>query len=313
VNAEERILTQQQCLNATSPCLAVAWGHDEAQVLTGCTDGSIKSFDLATEKASVVGYHDGPVKDLYWLAEANFLLSLSFDKTLRFWDPRQGGHVAGFQLDYKSFCSDLVWPYLAVGMSEEKLLIMNLNEVQNVLGSGRTVEYLKSPVVSKLQMNCVRLMKGDELGVAVSAVDGRCALSTVTENLNELKNDMNFKIHRVDKEKNGQLMYPMNTVSFHPGHKTWDFICTGGGDGKMFFMDMKKKNRIVDFDFHGVPVTQTRFDQSGRFLAYSLGYDWARGVSGYMSQPSKICVHVMQEKERFWRYQGDNNYPIKYE
>ncbi len=80
----------------------------------------------------------------------------------------------------------------------------------------------------------------------------------------------------------------------------------------MFFWDSIRKGRIAEFDFKGNAITQAEIDPTGKYMAYSLGYDWARGIEGYMSQPSKVCVHELKEKELEYQYQGDQNYPIVY-
>jgi len=298
-------LEQKSCFDAESPGLTVNWHQDEKTVFTGCADGSIKSFDLETETSETIGNHDGSVKDVHWLSESNALLTVSYDKTLRFWDPRQAKHVAGFQLNHKVFCSDLMYPILGLGMSESKLLFLNLPDIQRVLGTGapNPANYLDSPLGANTQVCSIRLYQGRTHGMAIGGNDGRCNISsfrTLGEpSVSRLDNFMTFRAHKIE-DGNRTEQYPLNSLGFHP-NKGIDFIYTSGGDGVMYFWDTNVKNKIREFRFDGVPITQTRMDPNGNFLAYSLGYDWARGIQGHLTQPSKIFVHTMDEGEL--RYQ----------
>jgi len=103
----------------------------------------------------------------------------------------------------------------------------------------------------------------------------------------------------------------LNTIGFHP-HRGPDSVYTSGGEGKMYFWDRRQQVKATEFNFGGVPVTQAEFDPTGKYMAYSLGYDWARGIQGYMSQPPKICVHRIQEKELVYGYEGNGRYTLKY-
>jgi len=143
-------------LNAESPCLSVDWHQDAPRLFVCCTDGSVKLFDVETGDSSVVGHHEGPVKSVYWIRDTNALLTLSFDQTLRFWDIRQEGskHIAGFKMAYKPFCSNLIYPNLAVGLGDNKVFIMNVNDIQREMCGRdprdlRSDPYLESPLVKR--------------------------------------------------------------------------------------------------------------------------------------------------------------------
>jgi len=317
VNLESMALEQKSCFDTERPSLTVSWHEDEKTVFTGCADGSIKSFDVETRSSDTIGNHDGPVKDVHWLAEPNALLTVSFDKTLRFWDPRQGSkHVAGFKLKHQVFCSDLLYPLLGLGMSDSKVMFLNLPDIQRVLGTRLDAPmgfpiYLDSPLGVKTQVSSIGIFKGyaDIPGIgkidgaAIGGKDGRCNISnfhdkgTRTGTVTELHNVMTFRSHNQKIENQERpLQYPMNSLGFHPS-KGKEFLYTAGGDGILHFWDSQKKNKIKQFQFEGVPITQTRMDPNGSFLAYSLGNDWARGIQSHMTQHSGIFVHVMDESE----------------
>jgi len=313
VNLNSMSLEQKGCFDAESPSLTVNWHEDEKTVFTGCADGSIKSFDLETGNPDTIGYHDGPVKDVYWLAESNALLTVSFDKTLRFWDPRQASkHVAGFQLKHQVFCSDMLFPILGLGMSKPKVMLLHLPDVQRVLGTGLDFScnfpiYLDSPLGLNTQVSSIKLFKGNTHGVAVGGNDGRCNISNFhdlgarTGTVTDIHNVLTFRAQSQKIENgNGMTIYPVNALGFHP-NKGRNFIYTSGADGVLNFWDSQAKTRIREFRFEGVPVSQSRMDPNGNFLAYSLGYDWSRGIQGHNTHTPKIFVHVMDESELIYK------------
>ena len=311
LDPDSSALTQQACFEAQSPCLSVKWHEDETTVFAGCADGSVKSYDFPSGSCSEIGRHEGPVKSVHWLSSSNALLTLSFDKTLRFWDPRQAKHVAGFRLDHQIYCSDVLDSYLAIGLSDAKCLFVDLPNVQAALE--RNIKYSNSPLGNRTQITDIKLCKfeSNRIGFGVSGNDMRCNISYFDRDqqaLERFDSVITFKARPIDEEKR---LYPINCLGFHP-YRGSQFLYTCGGHGKMTFWDIKVKNRIAQFDFGDIPVTQAKIDPSGKYIAYSIGYDWARGIQGYMSQPSKVSVHILKDRELEHRYQGDENYPIKY-
>jgi len=311
LDPDTKELTQNARFDNDSPCLSVRWNEDETKLFTGCADGVVNSFDLPSGgKCEEIGKHNGPVKSVHWLSEVNILVTLSFDKTLRFWDLRQDKPVAGFGLDHKVYCSDLLYPYLAIGLSDAKILTVDLANVQSQL-EGR-INYVDSPLGTRSQLTAIKLAKvRDRLGVGTSSNDGRCNISIYrTDISSKLENVMTFKAQKIEEGKTKQL-FPVNSIGFYPD-RGYNFMYTVGGEGKMYFWDVDKKDKIADFDFNRVAVTQAEIDSTGKYIAYSLGYDWARGIQDHMSKPSKVCVHELQPRELESMYDKSVNYPIRY-
>jgi hypothetical protein len=48
----------------------------------------------------------------------------------------------------------------------------------------------------------------------------------------------------------------------------------------MFYYDLIKKEKIKEFSYSGIPVTKAKISPDGKFIAYSLGYDWSEGIWG---------------------------------
>ena len=71
-------LTQKACFDAQSPCLSVKWDEDERIVFAGCTEGSLRSFDIASGHCSLIGKHEGSVKNIHWISELRDALDCFF-------------------------------------------------------------------------------------------------------------------------------------------------------------------------------------------------------------------------------------------
>ena len=65
----------------------------------------------------------------------------------------------------------------------------------------------------------------------------------------------------------------------------------------MFFWDYALKSKIKSFAYKSQPVCKVKMSPDGALLAYSLGYDWAKGIEGWKSYQTKLCVHMMQDNE----------------
>ena len=297
-NMQQKGLVQKAIFNVEDPCISMAWSDDMTKLFAGCINNTIKAFDPSTGQSIDIGKHDAAAKDMFWLQSANMLLTTSFDKTLRFWDLRQPNPAAGFQLNHKIYCADLSGSLLCLGLSDEKILVVNLPHIQNMLGKSN-LDYIDSPLGQSSQLTCIGFFT-DGSGIGTASHDGRANLSKLDADSNgkpKLGNIMTFKCHKVDTGTGGnqQMLYPVHGIGFHP--KAKNFVYTAGGEGNIFFWDYGAKNKITSFNYKGIPVTKVKMSPDGLLMAYALGYDWAKGIEGYMSCKPKLCVHIMQEQE----------------
>lgn len=289
-------LVQKAAMDVEDPLLSLAWSEDSTKLFGGCINTHVKAFDVSTGKLISVGKHDSPVKDVFWVpGGANMVMSTSYDKTIRFWDLRQQNPAAGYSVGHKIYCADLVGPAVVLGLSEEKLLVFGLQNMQAMLGK-QNLDYIESPLGQGSQLTCVAFFT-DGGGVGTASHDGRANLSKLdvdTSGKPKLGNIMTFKCHKLDQGSQ-QMLYPVHGIGFHPAAKS--FVYTAGGEGNIFFWDYSAKNKITGFSYGKVPVTRVKMSPDGTLMAYALGYDWAKGIEGYMSHKPKLAVHMMQESE----------------
>ena len=266
-------LISRQTFQTEDPCLSVSWTDDTKHLLAGCIDNTIKSIDINTGQSINIGQHDGIVKDLHWLQAARTLCSLSADKTMRFWDLRQKNAVAKFDIGEKIFSSDMVFPNLLLGLSGEKILLINLPHIQRMFSKG-SFEHIPSPLGGQTLVNSVALSPdGKSLGLGGN--DGRIHLSLLKVNdsgSSELESKITYKSHYNGEYSRPEALFPVNALGFHPGVKS--FLFTAGSEGKLLFWDSDARMKIKTLDYKPTAITKAKMSSDGMFIAYSLGYDW---------------------------------------
>lgn len=302
IGTQQKGLVLKGALQVEDPCISLCWADDMSKFFAGCINNTVKAFDPVTGQSVDVGKHDAAVRDVFWINSANTLMTTSFDKTIRFWDLRQQNPVAGFNVGQKIYCADMCSPLFAMGLSDEKLLVVNLHDIQNMLNK-TPLDYIDSPLGQTSQLTSVGFFS-DGSGIGIGSHDGRANLSKLemdNRGRPKLANIMTFKCHKIDagSSLSQTTLYPVHGIGFHP--KSKNFVYTAGGEGNIYFWDYVAKNKIKGFDYKGVPVTKVKMSPDGLLMAYGLGYDWSKGIEGYMSHKPKLCVHVMQEAELIYK------------
>jgi len=280
-----------------NPILSLSWCQDDvSKIFGGSTDGSVRVFDITSGKDMVVGQHDHSVKGLYYVPNAGIVCSLSFDKTIRFWDLKQPQPIATIPVGHKVYCSDFSFPYLAIGMSDERVAFIDLKNLQSL--QNKPLADLESPLGKGSQLTTISFLN-DASGVAVGTHDGRANISKFSQdNFGKIKLDtkISFKAKKYDNTPNDkQIQYPVHDMGFSSLKD--GFVYTAGGDGSISYWDYLNKERLCTYEYQGAPVTRSKMSHDGQLMAYALGYDWAKGILGYQSSNTKICVHVMKETD----------------
>jgi mRNA export factor len=298
IQNQKAALSLKVGFDVEDPCLSVTWcDNDMTKLFGGSVNGSVKIFDIQSGKSENIGLHDGSVKSVYWLPKASLAVSLSFDKTIRFWDLRQQQPAAALNLGLKVYCSDLLYPLLAVGMSSEKLLFLDLDNLQYLEKGGFAL--FDSTLKDSQQISCVSLLR-DGSGFGIGSTDGRVNVSKFgIDQSGQLRPAplVSFKTKNYEQSVplNKQVLYPVHDIGFH--HLNKGAIFTAGGEGALNFWDYLKKSRLTNYEFQGAPVTRAKLSPDGSLLAYATGYDWSLGIAFYKAYKTKVCVHVVQEAD----------------
>jgi mRNA export factor len=272
--------TPKISISHQQPVLCSGWSKDGMRVFTGGCDNVGKLWTLQTGQAVDVAKHDAPIKTIFFIDELQMLCTGSWDGSLRYWDLRQSTPAAVVQMPERVYCMDVLFPLAVVATAERKVLIYNLNNPK--------VEYKKLDSPLKYQSRSLACFP-DKKGFALGSIEGRVAIHHV-ENADASKN-FAFKCHR-----DGNNVYAVNSISFHPGFGTFS---TAGSDGTFHFWDKSSKQRLQKFEKMPQPIPCSSFNMDGSLFAYACSYDWSKGTDNYNPSTAKnnILIHPCKPTE----------------
>nr|POE84182.1 protein rae1 [Quercus suber]POE84840.1 protein rae1 [Quercus suber] len=123
----------------------------------------------------------------------------------------------------------------------------------------------------------------------VGSIEGRVGVHHLDES-QQAKN-FTFKCHR-----DGNEIYSVNSLNFHPVHHTF---ATAGSDGAFNFWDKDSKQRLKAMARCGQPIPCSTFNNDGSIFAYAVCYDWSKGAENHNPATAKtnIFLHLPQESE----------------
>jgi mRNA export factor len=278
-----------------SPVLSVAWSKDGTRVAAGSGDGKVAMLDLRTApqntvqvQATQVAQHDDAVKTVRWFTfnGADYLVTGSWDKKVRFWDLRSAQPVAELNASERVYSMDVKNDLLVVGTAERHIHMVDLKDPSKIYKT------ITSPL--KWQTRVVSCFT-DATGFAVGSIEGRCAIQYVEEKDTSL--NFSFKCHRQADQTNRDVakVYSVNAISFHPVHGTFS---TAGSDGTFHFWDKDAKHRLKGYPEVGGSITATSFNHNGTIFAYAISYDWSKGYAfNSPNLPIKIKLHPIAPEE----------------
>lgn len=279
----------------SGPVLTTRWSNDGSTVASGGCDNAVKVFDIATSQSRQIGSHDAPVKALRFVncgpSNAECLVTGSWDKTIKYWDLRQPNPITTLMMPDRVYAMDNKAQLLVVGTAERHIAIINLNN------PGTIFKATQSPL--KWQTRTIACYnEGD--GYAIGSIEGRCAIRYVDDEMQK-KSGFSFKCHRQTNpnraagSQNQSLVYPVNTIAFHPVYGTFG---TGGGDGCFHFWDKNHRHRLKGFPSLQASIPVINFNRTGNIFAYALSYDWHQGYTGNTpNYPNVVRLHPTRDDE----------------
>ncbi|KAJ3188549.1 mitotic spindle checkpoint protein Bub3 [Irineochytrium annulatum] len=104
------------------------------QAYSGGLDRELKGVDLQETKETVLGSHDDGIKCVHYAKETGTVISGSWDKSVRMWDPRAAtAEVGRHQQPAKVFAMDLVREKLVVAMAGRSVMIYDIRNMKEAL------------------------------------------------------------------------------------------------------------------------------------------------------------------------------------
>ncbi|TPX31703.1 hypothetical protein SeMB42_g07714 [Synchytrium endobioticum] len=240
------------------PPLCISWARDGTKLFSGGADKMGKVLDMNTLQSVHFAQHDAPIKCVK-AVDNGFVVTGSWDKSLRVWDLRQQTPAFAMQVPERVYAMDCVSNLLVAGTAERMVIVYNL---QN---PGQPFKNIQSPL--KWQTRCLACFP-DGKGFAIGSIEGRVGIQYVEDKDSSL--NFSFKCHRGTNND----VYAVNSITFHPIHGTFS---TAGSDGTFNFWDKDSKQRLKTSSAVGDPIVSTSFSRDGRIFAYGACYDWSRG------------------------------------
>lgn len=274
------------------PVLCTAFTADGATVLSGGCDCQVKSWQLGQAQGTAIGKHDAPVKAVFpvQLMMQPYVLTGSWDKTIRIWDARQPRPVRQLRLSERCFALDVRDQLMVVATADRKIAIYDLGQ----LTSGNEAPYRTEDSTLRHQTRCIATFPNQE-GFAVGSIEGRVAV----HHIKDVSRNFAFKCHRDSKDAVGSQpptcnIFAVNSIAFH----NLGTFATAGSDGIYNFWDKDSKQRLMAFKPAGNSISAATFNPAGNLYAYALSYDWSRGSENYNpATPNNIMLHSVKKEE----------------
>eukprot|EP00271_Cylindrocystis_brebissonii_P002592 TRINITY_DN13345_c0_g1_i1.p1 TRINITY_DN13345_c0_g1~~TRINITY_DN13345_c0_g1_i1.p1 ORF type:complete len:344 (+),score=57.59 TRINITY_DN13345_c0_g1_i1:361-1392(+) len=246
--------------------------HDDNSGFSAGADKLVKRFDLTTNGEDVIGRHDHTVKCVEYSHATGQVISASWDRTVRCWDPRAN-----------TITADGAMIAHVVAAMPERVYSMSLSSQRLVVATaGRHVWVFDLRKMSqpeqrresslKYQTRCVRCYPNGT-GYALSSVEGRVAMEFFDLSEAGQAKKYAFKCHR-KVESGRDTVYPVNTVAFHPIYGTF---ATGGCDSYVNMWDGNNKKRLYQYSKYPTSIAALSFSRDGRLLAVASSYTYEMG------------------------------------
>ncbi|KAK4175966.1 putative poly(A)+ RNA export protein [Triangularia setosa] len=266
--------------------------QQEGTMIAGASaDQKIHIMDLNSPgKTMTLAGHTAPVRTVRWVDvpcapnPTGLLVSGSWDKTLRFWDPRrQPNPIVTVNLSERVWVMDGSGTTLIAGTADNKLHVFNLGTMTQS-SAIKPFKVVDSPLGDP-QIKCLAVQHSGK-SWALGSIGGRAAFQhTVTAAKNK---NYTFRCHRQESTTRSSTteIYSVNALAFaRPpadlrggGEKV--VMATAGQDGHVCYWNITTRQRLQVFPSVGGSITACGFNWDATLFAYAVGYDWGKGYAG---------------------------------
>ncbi|KAL3661640.1 hypothetical protein V7S43_013399 [Phytophthora oleae] len=271
-----------------APVLSCSYGKGDAEAFAGGLDCIVKQVDLTTRQITTLGSHEAAVRHVGYSREFGLAVSGGWDGAVKVFDVRNGDNaqIHAAKQPGKVFGMDVRSHLVAVASSDRQVAVFDLRNFSQPL--------VKKESPLKYQMRCVSVFP-DLTGYAIASVEGRVALEYFDDEAgtegDRKKRSYAFKCHR-GKVDDQTLVYPVNSVAFHP---TYGTFATGGCDGVVNLWDGANKKRITHLKQYPTSIAAMDFNHDGSVLAIAASYTYEQGEKDHPNDA--IFLHTVQDAE----------------
>jgi cell cycle arrest protein BUB3 len=256
----------------------------ESQAYSAGLDKQLKMFDFSAQKELVLGTHAEAIQCVHYCERVNLVITGSWDKFVKLWDPRAPKCVGSYEQVNKVYSMDTCDERLVVATAHRKIQIWNLKNM-NDTSTTRDSNL-------RFQTRSIRCFPNKQ-GFVTSTIEGRVAVNYFDEEMQRKK--YAFKCHRRKSESGQEQIYPVNAIAFN---KEYNTFATGGSDGVVNIWDPFNKKRLCQFHPYPAGIVSLAFDSTGSKLAIGSSYHYEEGEKSEMSDsPDNIFIRNVSELE----------------
>jgi cell cycle arrest protein BUB3 len=209
------------------------------------------------------------------------VISGSWDRTLRVWDPKSANALQStLPLPERAYKADLVGTTLVLALGSRLFHIYDTRAL-----SRGPVQTRESAL--KFLTRSVAVMAGGE-GYAAGSVEGRVAVEYTDAGAAAQERKYAFKCHRA-AAGDVDHVWAVNALAFHP---TYNTFASGGADGTVSVWDHTSKKRLRQLPKFGAGVAALAFAPDGGRLAVAAGYGWDEGGAAGAAAAGPASLHV---------------------
>lgn len=255
------------------PQLAVEWVNVNV-CASGGADGVLYFNGIR------VGEHSGPISCLSYLP--GYLVSGSWDKTVKVWDVKSRFGVLDYVLENKvlKIANDGT-SRVFCACTERTIVSFDIN-AQDLLQQSPITRPTPIPYQT-------RSLAANDGYMAIGVCEGRIVIESLYE---EDRTFHAFKAHIADSD-GMKIVYPVNALEFQPGTNC---ILTGGADGNVVLINMETQRIIQPLkDEHNeqfdTSIASVSFSKDGRTLAVAVSYCWENGAVDH--PPDRLVIYTV--------------------
>ncbi|GMN37872.1 hypothetical protein TIFTF001_007174 [Ficus carica] len=253
--------------------------HDDSSGFSAGADNTVRRLVFNYNKEDILGRHDAPVRCVEYSYAAGQLITGSWDKTLKCWDPRGASGqertlVGTYPQPERVYSLSLVGNRLVVATAGRHVNVYDLRNMS------QPEQRRESSL--KYQTRCVRCYPNGT-GYALSSVEGRVAMEF-------------FDLSEASQAKNLIEMRDIYSIlPFPMAPFLYGTFATGGCDGFVNVWDGNNKKRLYQYSKYPTSIAALSFSRDGRLLAVASSYTFEEGEKSH--EPDAIFVRGINEIE----------------
>ncbi|KAJ8424135.1 hypothetical protein Cgig2_005505 [Carnegiea gigantea] len=234
--------------------------HDDSSGFSASGDFTVRRLVFNHGKEDILGRHEAHVRCVEYSYTTGQVITGSWDKTLKCWDPRGASGqertlVGTYAQPERVYSMSLVGHRLVVATAGRHVNIYDLRNMS------QPEQRRESSL--KYQTRCVRCYPNGT-GYALSSVEGRVAMEF-------------FDLSEAGQSKN------------------YGTFATGGCDGIVNVWDGNNKKRLYQYAKYPTSIAALSFSRDGRLLAVASSYTYEEGDKPH--DPDAIFVRSVNEVE----------------